>query len=314
LSGTRQAASDVDAGANWRLSPNGDPERTATERIAVSSMPGSAQQMNPVNQPVRAALPAAPLRPYISHYWLSLDNRDERYSITPDGTVDVVIMVGASASRLDAYGTSTKRSDAQLEAGGHYLGIHFRPGQSRHFLDAKTSELTDSVQAAAEAFQPELSGVVESMHLESPFVRLDAALMQHLKRRPPTDSRIDDVIRYIETRQGQPRVSELATMYCKSRRQFERAFLDVAGVPARLFVQIIRFRRALALLANANLTLAEIAAVTGYTDQSHLTRQFVRFLGQSPGKAREHAAFVQDLGDFAQHNADSPRIRHGVSR
>ncbi len=61
-------------------------------------------------------MPAAPLRPYIRHYWLSRDNGDESYSIAPDGAVDVVVVVGPMTFRVDAFGTTTKRADFPLRA------------------------------------------------------------------------------------------------------------------------------------------------------------------------------------------------------
>lgn len=265
--------------------------------------------MNVSKQPVHVSFPAAPLRPYISHYWLSLDNSDKSFSITPDGAVDVVVVVGATTFRVEAFGTTTRRSEVQLEVGNHYLGVRFRPGQSRHFLDAKTSELTNAVHPADGAFLPDIAGVVESISVDSLFTHLDAALLRHLKQQSPGHSRIDDVIRHIEITHGPIRISELASMYCKSRRQFERTFLDVVGLSAKLFTEVIRFRRASALLANSNLPLAQIAAVNGYTDQSHFTHEFVRFFGQSPLRAREHAAFLQDAGRLTEHNADSLYIR-----
>lgn len=264
--------------------------------------------MNQSNKPILISIPAAPLRPYISHYWLSLDNIDESYSIAPDGAVDVVVVVGASTRRVDAFGTTTKRSEVQLDVGNHYLGVRFKPGQSRHFLDAKTSELTNAVHSSEGIFLPDISGVAESILSDSLFTRLDAALLRYLKRRSPSQSRIDDVIRYIEVTHGPLRVSELASMYCKSRRQFERTFLDVVGVSAKLFAEIIRFRRASALLVNSSLPLAQIAADIGYTDQSHLTHEFVRFFGLPPIRAREHVAFLQDINCFNNNNVDSPNL------
>jgi AraC-like DNA-binding protein len=256
-------------------------------------------------QPVHVALPAAPLRPYISHYWLSLDNSDETYSVSPDGAVDIVAVVGAAGYRLDAFGTTTKRSKLQLDVGSHYLGIRFRPGQSRHFLDVKASELRDAVHPVEGGLLPDMLSVVESISSDSLFARLDTVLLQHLKQESPGRSRIDEVVRYVEATQGPLSVSELATMYCKSRRQFERVFLDVVGVSPKLFVEIIRFRRASALLANSKLPITQIAAILGYADQSHLTHEFGRFFGHPPSQLREHAAFLQDRDRLAEHNADS---------
>lgn len=242
---------------------------------------------------------------HVSHYWLSLNNRDDAYSIAPDGSVDVVVVVGATKVWVDVFGTTTIRTEQPLDIGSHYLGIRFRPGQSRHFLNVKAHELTNAVQPADEILLPDILGVAETIFSDSMFTRLDAVLIEHLKRRPPVYSRIDSVIRHMEKSHDQLRVSELAEMCFKSRRQFERNFLEVAGLPAKLFAEIIRFRRASAMLARSNLPLAQIAADLGYSDQSHLTHEFSRFYGQPPSRLRKDVAFLQDAASLADQNADS---------
>ena len=268
-------------------------------------LPKPSMLPNPSSQPILVSLPAAPLRRYISHYWLGLDNSEDSYSISPDGAVDVVVVVGTGAYRVNAFGTTTTRSKVPLEIGKHYLGVRFRPGQSRHFLDAKPSDLTNAVLSAEGTFRPDLTAVAESTRTDSLFAHLDAALCRHLKRGSPGHSLIDEVIRYIETTHGPLRVSDLANRYGRSRRQFERTFVDVVGISAKLFAEIIRFRRASALVANSNLPLAQIAAIIGYSDQSHFTHEFARFFGQPPFRARTNAAFLQDAGLLAEQNADS---------
>lgn len=250
----------------------------------------------------RVSRPTGPLREYVSHYWLSLDNADDTYSVLPDGAVDVVVAVDASACQVGIFGTTTSRTELSLDVGRHYLGIHFRSGQSRHFTDVRASDLTDSNRPADGLFLPDMLGVAESITADSLFARLDAVLLGHLKQRPPRHSRIDDAIWQIESMRGASRISELANMYGKSRRQFERNFLDAVGIPAKLFAEIVRFRQAAMLLAHSALPLAQIAAELGYTDQSHLTHEFSRFYGYPPARARGHVAFSQDAGHRPEDN------------
>jgi len=83
----------------------------------------------------------------------------------------------------------------------------------------------------------------------------------------------------------------------------------VVGLPPKLFSEIIRFRRAAALVARSNLPLAQIAALIGYADQSHFTHEFARFFGQPPFRAREDAAFLEDAERLAGQHADSRNVR-----
>jgi AraC-like DNA-binding protein len=216
--------------------------------------------------------------------------------------VDVVLVVGASNFRTEVFGTTTRRTEVPLEPGCHYLGIRFRPGQSRHFLDVSARELTDAVLPAESLLIPGVQELAESIAGHAWFARLDAMLLAHLRRRPPRHSRIDDALRHIEQSPGPVRVSELAELCCKSRRQFERNFLEIAGLPAKLFSEIVRFQRACTLLARSDLSLAHIAADLGYADQSHFSHAFSRFHGTPPSRARADVAFLQDAAGLADHN------------
>jgi AraC-like DNA-binding protein len=241
----------------------------------------------------------------VSHYWLSLENTDETYSVLPDGAVDLVVAVGATTSRVDVFGTTTLKTVLPLDVGSHYLGIRFKPGQSRHFLDVGAAELTNGHQAADGLLLPDMCAVADSITDCDPFSRLDTVLLRHIKRHSPRYSRIDDAIRHIEATRGALRISHAANLYGKSRRQFERHFLNAVGIPAKLFSEIVRFQQASSLLAGSTLPLAQIAAELGYADQSHLTHEFSRFYGLPPSRAREHVAFLQDACHFPDQNKGS---------
>lgn len=259
------------------------------------------------NPPVLIYQPADGLREYIAHYWLCLGNTHETYTILPDGSVDLVVTAGSRNYRIEVFGTTTTKTDLPLELSSHYLGIRFRPGQARHFLEVTAAELTDGYQPAAGIFLPDICAVAESMTDGNPFTRLDAILLRHLERLAPQDSLIDDVIRHINAVKGELRVAELADLYGKSRRQFERHFLDVVGISPKLFARIVRFQQATTLLARSPLSLAQISAELGYTDQSHLTHDFAHFYGQPPSRARKDAAFLQDAPQVPAHYKE---LRH----
>ena len=63
---------------------------------------------------------------------------------------------------------------------------------------------------------------------------------------------------------------------------FRRHFRTTVGA----YVRSLRLDWALEQIARSNLSLAEIAAAAGYSDQSHLTRECRRIAGVSPGKHR----------------------------
>jgi AraC-like DNA-binding protein len=78
------------------------------------------------------------------------------------------------------------------------------------------------------------------------------------------------------------RLVELVTMTGLSAHTLVRGFAATFGLPPHAYHVQVRVNRARALLARGE-SLARVAAATGFTDQSHLTRHFRRVVGVTPG-------------------------------
>jgi AraC-like DNA-binding protein len=241
------------------------------------------------------AAPSLLLRNFVSHYWLSLDNTDLTHAALPDGAVDLVVSTHGSSTRSWVYGTTTTRTDIGLEPNNHYLGVRFKPGQSRHFINAATYELTDRCEPAGGLIHFSLDQLSENIANQDVFTLLNNALETYLAKRQPVRTKIDDVINLIESMHGNIRIDDAASVFDRSRRQLERVFLETVGVSAKLFSSITRFHHAAALIAQRSSTLVDVAAEAGYTDQSHMTHDFQRMARVSPAMyARRHVVFLQD--------------------
>lgn len=85
-----------------------------------------------------------------------------------------------------------------------------------------------------------------------------------------------------------------------SERHLERLFASELGLLPRECVRIVRFRMA-GQAARRGATLADAAALAGYADQAHFTRDTRAFTGKTPQVLiREHVGIVQDaeIGHF----------------
>jgi len=78
----------------------------------------------------------------------------------------------------------------------------------------------------------------------------------------------------------------LADIAGLSRCHFARAFKQSAGVTPHSYLMYRRLGRAQRLLAETDLSLAEIALATGFSDQSHFSRRFRELLDVSPSAFR----------------------------
>jgi AraC family transcriptional regulator len=79
---------------------------------------------------------------------------------------------------------------------------------------------------------------------------------------------------------------ELAAIAGLSPHHFVEAFKVSVGKPPHRFVMERRVQRALELLRDDDRTIAEIAHAAGFSSQSHLTANFRRVTGLTPGRFR----------------------------
>lgn len=86
-----------------------------------------------------------------------------------------------------------------------------------------------------------------------------------------------------------PSLAELAAMTGLSRYQVLRRFEKAYGLPPHAWLLSRRTEHALRLIRGGE-TLANAAAASGFADQSHMTRAFLRHHGFTPGTWRKASA------------------------
>lgn len=82
-------------------------------------------------------------------------------------------------------------------------------------------------------------------------------------------------------------VSDIAAVVSLSAYHFSRRFRVRTGMSPYQYVVRQRVERARQLLRESALPLADIACRTGFSSQSHLSAQFRKIIGISPGRYRE---------------------------
>ena len=109
---------------------------------------------------------------------------------------------------------------------------------------------------------------------------------QPARRRDGTLSRarLRAVVEYIEEHlDACPTLEQMAVVARLNSYHFARQFKAATGVPPHHYVILRRIDRAKHLLqAGTDLSLAEVAAHTGFSDQSQFSRHFKRLVGVTP--------------------------------
>jgi AraC-like DNA-binding protein len=80
-------------------------------------------------------------------------------------------------------------------------------------------------------------------------------------------------------------LASLADIAALHPRYLIRVFTARLGIPPHAYLQRVRIAKAQGLLRDHE-SLAKVAAMAGFSDQSHMTREFKRYLGTTPGAYR----------------------------
>jgi AraC-like DNA-binding protein len=112
------------------------------------------------------------------------------------------------------------------------------------------------------------------------FALVETALLTALDAGAPPDPVVAWMWDRIHDSGGRARISELVARTGWSHRHVTTRFRDQVGLTPKAAAGVVRFERATAELGSR--PLAELAAVHGYADQSHLVREVVRYAGEPP--------------------------------
>jgi AraC-like DNA-binding protein len=115
---------------------------------------------------------------------------------------------------------------------------------------------------------------------------------------PSADPAIAWAWRVLHRRGGDVPVGALAAEIGWSRRHFAARFRAEIGLSPKVAARVLRLERARSLLARGE-PAGLVAARSGYTDQSHLVREFRALAGCTPSRYLaemdgEQVTFVQD--------------------
>ena len=160
-------------------------------------------------------------------------------------------------------------------------GVFTDPGSVRSFL--RLEALVGSGLPAVEKdalFREHMRGILEPVLAQAPGVRPVPSPRRALDRRRGILAAREHLAANLE--RPVP-LDELAGVAGLSSGHLVRAFRSTLGLPPHAYQNQLRVERAKGLLA-AGLPIAQVAQDTGFTDQSHFHRTFVRFVAATPGQ------------------------------
>ncbi len=193
---------------------------------------------------------------------------------TQTGDTRVALVVGPQTKAI--YSRASKPAGC--------LRLRLAPGAVPALLGVSAADLTDRVVRLRDLPGPAAHLATELIQLEQDEVV--AYLEDELPRRIPDNPAyrahrrlLTAAVAAIGADHPLP-IAALAARLSVSERQLRNLFTSGIGVSPKHFVRIARLRRVLSRAEDT--PWADLAAATGYYDQSHMTADFRRLMGVAP--------------------------------
>lgn len=194
------------------------------------------------------------------------------HRVLPDGCMDLIAIEDA----LVVAGPDTTAHVEEAVPGARYAALRFAPGTGPSILGVPALELRDQrvpladlwPRASVRRLSDRLAGAQDLA------AALDEAVAALSRRDDPL------IVEVVARLRGGATVAATAGAVELGERQLHRRCLAAFGYGPKTLVRILRMNRALAL-ARAGTPFASAAALSGYADQAHLSRE-VRALAGVP--------------------------------
>jgi AraC-like DNA-binding protein len=168
------------------------------------------------------------------------------------------------------------------------VGVHFRPGGALPFLGISPSEIVNSHVPLEDLWGSGTRSLREQLleagSTSERFRLLEAALLERLRRARPGHPAARAAVKALHDGGRGVRVAEVAHAVGLSRRRFIEVFEREIGLTPKLYARLQRFHHVKQRIAACGgpASWATFALTCGYSDQSHMLRDFVEFSGMTP--------------------------------
>jgi AraC-like DNA-binding protein len=204
--------------------------------------------------------------------------------VLPDACIDI-IWDGAS---IFVAGPDTGPVPIIPRAGQFFAGLRFLPGRAPGFLGVPASELLDSRVPLADLWgRATADGLADrlasSASPEAAAAVLDHAVADRAGTAWAADPLIDELVAIYSTNQPEAAsaVRSASRAISVGERRLHRHCRAAVGYGPKMLERVLRFQRA-RRIARGTTSLALVAALAGYADQAHLSRESRCLAGTTP--------------------------------
>ena len=170
------------------------------------------------------------------------------------------------------------------------FGVRLRPGAISSLLRVEATEVADT-HVLLDAIDPRLAHRIDARLAVAPdpraaVVALAGELTRALAEAPLPDPAVRAAVVALDDPRGT--VAGAAARAHLSERELQRRFVREVGFAPKTLHRVLRFQRFMDQLQVPRAELAGAAAVAGYADQAHLSREARKLTGLTPRQLLHH--------------------------
>lgn len=251
-------------------------------------------------QSFRIIPPSPALQPYIRYYWILQDDSTATVSerTLPTGCIQLVFHKGKRLLCLTTQelqpqyficGQEMSYTDVQSTGDINMIVVVFQPYTAKIFLQTPIHLFRRGGIAIEDVEDKDLAilstKIADTENHDACILLIEQFLYHRLVELPEHNvKRLSSVIHLINT-QPQADIAQLAGTACLSPKQFSRIFVEYVGASPKEFIRIVRLQRALfTMQQHPQIGFAQIAYSSGFSDQSHMIKEFKFFSGYTPAE------------------------------
>jgi AraC-like DNA-binding protein len=267
------------------------------------NMPASTLQLRP----------SPALAPFIQQLWWSKSDDSglvSREHVLPTGQMHMVFRLSGPSLRVfsNVHDTTGQAVHGPVVGGArsHFyakeigaevmsIGAVLRPGTAQILFGVSAAELAERHTPLRDLWGARTDHAMEQL--------LDALSPQHqltvleslLAKQLPKLKGLHPAVALALQSDRNWRVEDWVRSSHYSHRGFISIFKQATGLSPKRYARLMRFQTLLAMLrTQPNSTLADLACMTGYSDQAHMSREFREFAGITPMQYRLQAPISQN--------------------
>lgn len=228
--------------------------------------------------------PSGAQEPFVENFWMQQSRPGHTgrcWRIIPDASPNLIFVVSREGSRTHSrcflVGPRSRFADVTMADRMLTCGARLRPGALPLLTRYSASDFTDRSVSVEDVFGARGKSLLEQLGELRSALPAIGMISSFLSQEWPGQDRF---ARFPFGRYT--RVADMAAQTSLPVRTLRSHLMQYVGLSPKRVIRIERLHRALISSRDRSLAWAEVAAIAGFADQAHMSREFRDLLGESP--------------------------------